>query len=77
MMVVLSGIRNVRVLCVCVAVPCCVTACVYDMPAAECALMLMLFHGSASIRRFLFLMMPIRQDCARSVRESISDLNRM
>ena len=77
MMDVLSGIRCVRVLYVCVADPCCETACECDMLAAECALMLLLSPGSASIRRFLFLMMPIRRDCARSVRESSSDLNRM
>ena len=77
MMAVLSGIRCVRVLCVCVAVPCCETACECDMLAAECALMLLLFPGSVSIRRFLFLIMPRRRDCAKSVRESNNDLNRM
>ncbi len=47
------------------------------MSAAECALMMLLFPGSVSIRRFLFLIMPRRRDCAKSVRECNSDLNRM
>ncbi len=33
--------------------------------------------GRVSTRRFLFLMMPRRRDCAKSVIESRSDLNRM
>ena len=70
MIAVLSGTRVVRVLCVCVAVPCCETACAFDV-AAEFALLLLHFPGSVSIRRFLFLMMPMRRDCAKSVRESI------
>ena len=32
--------------------------------------------GRASTKRFLFLMMPIRWDCAKSVRESSNDLKR-
>ena len=77
MMAVLSGTRMVRVLCVCRVVSCCVTACVRDMSASECALMLLLFPGRASTVCFLLLMMPMRRDCAKSVRESINDLNRM
>ena len=37
MMAVLSCTRVVRVMCVCVAVSCCVTACVGAGAAAECA----------------------------------------
>ncbi len=76
-MTVLSGTRTVRVLCVCVAVSCGVTACVCAMLASECALMLVMFLGSISTRRFLLLMMPMRRDCAKSVRESGNDVNGM
>ena len=76
MMAVLSGIRCVRVRWVCVAVPCCETAW-SDESAVECALMLLLFPGSVAIRRFLFLIMPRRRDCDKSVRESNNDLKRM
>ena len=76
MMAVLSGILCVRFLWVCVAVPCCETGW-SDESAVECALMLLLFPGSVSIRRFLFLIMPRRRDCAKSVRESNNDLNRV
>ncbi len=54
MVAVLSGTRTVRVMCVCGAVSCGVTGCVCVMPAAEYALMLLLFLGSAYTRRFLF-----------------------
>ncbi len=36
-----------------------------------------LYLGTASTRRFLFLMMPRRRDYARSVIESRGDLNRV
>ncbi len=77
MMAVLSGTRVVRVMYVWLAVSCGVTGRGCVVSAAECALMLLLFPGSVSIRRFLLLMMPRRRDCAKSVRESSSDLNRV
>jgi len=77
MMAVLSGIRMVRVLCVCGAVSCCVTACVRDMASAECAPVLLPFPGRSSTRRFVLLLMPMRRDCDKSVRESSNYLNRM
>ena len=77
MIAALSGTRNVLVQCVCVAVSRCVIACVCVMLAAECALLLLRLPGSASTRRFLLLMMPMRRECAKSVRESNIDLNRM
>ena len=77
MIAVLSGTRNVRAMCVCEDVSCCVIACVCGVSAAEFALMLLLFPGSASTRRFLLLMMPKRRDCAKSVRKYSDELNRM
>ena len=75
-MAVLFETRVVRVLCVRVATPCCVAACVCVGIAAECAWLRLMAHGSASTKCFLFLIMPKRLDCARSVSASNDDLNR-
>jgi hypothetical protein len=71
---VLSGTRIVRVLCVCVATLCCRVAGVSAGDAAECARWRLTAHGSASTKRFLCIMMPMKRDCAKSVRESNNDL---
>ncbi len=78
-MSVLSGIRVVRVLCVWVATPLCVAACVCFGFAVECARLRLMALGSASTKRFLrfmFLIMPKRQDCAKSVSAFSNDFNR-
>ena len=72
---VLSGTRVVRVLCVRVATPCCVAACVCVGDAAECARLRLMARGSASTRRFLFVIMPNRRYCAKSVSASSIVLN--
>jgi hypothetical protein len=61
-MVAISGTRVVRVLCARVVTPCCVVACVRVGVAAECARLHLMPHGSASTKRFLFLIMPKRRD---------------
>jgi hypothetical protein len=75
-MTVLSGTRVVRVLCVWVATPCCVTVCVCVGVAAECARVRLIAHGSDSTKRFLFLIMPKRRECAKLLSASIGDLNK-
>ena len=67
LMAVLSGSRMTRVLCVWVAASCCVAACECGGVAAECARWRLTAPGSASTKRFLFLIMPKRRDCAKSV----------
>ena len=74
-MTVLSGTRVVRILCVSVATPCCVAACVCVGVAAECVRLRLMVHGSASTKRFMFLIMPKRQDCAKLVSASSNDFN--
>jgi hypothetical protein len=54
-MVVLSGTRVVRVLCMVMATPRCAVACVLVGVAAECARLRLKVPGSASTKRFLFL----------------------
>ena len=49
-MAVLSGARVVRVLCVCVAASCCVTACVGARAAAECARLRLTIPTSSEVR---------------------------
>ena len=68
MMTVLSCTRVVRVLCVCVAVSCCVTACVGAGAAAECA-RLRLTIPTASRVRFLVCAVHVfvRPDWERSM----------
>jgi len=56
-MAVVSGTRVVRVICVWVATPCYVAACVCVGVAAECARVRLMSHGSASTKRFLLLIM--------------------
>jgi hypothetical protein len=57
-MAVLSWTRVVRVLCICEAVSCCVTACVGAGAAAECARLRLTFPTAASAR-FLVFMLPV------------------
>ena len=73
-MAVLSGTRVVRVLCVWVATPSCVAACVCVGVAAECARVRLIAPGNAFTKRFMFLIMPKRRDCAKSVSASNNDL---
>ena len=73
-MAVLSGTRVVRVLCVWVATPYCVAACASVGVAAECAPLRLMAPGSASTKRFLFLIIPKRRDRAKSVSASNNDL---
>ena len=75
-MAVLSETRIVRVLCVRVATPCCVAAFVCVGVAVECARLRLTAPDSASTKRFLFLIMPKRRDCAKTVKASSNDLNR-
>jgi hypothetical protein len=74
-MVLLFGTRVVGILCVWVAIPCCVAACVCVKVAAECARLRLMVHGNAFTKRFLFLIMPEWRDCAKSVSASNNDLN--
>jgi len=74
---VLSEARVVRVLCGWVATPCCVAACVCVGVAAECARVRLMSPGSASTKRFMFLIIPQRRDsAAKSVSASRSDSKR-
>ena len=75
-MAVLSGARDVRVMCVWLVVSCCVTA-VSARIAADYARVRPTFHGRDSTKRFLLFIMPNRRDFAKSVIESSNDLNRM
>ncbi len=76
-MTMLSGARVVRVMCVCAVAPCWWAAWVCIGVASECARWWMTPLCSSSTRRFLFLMMPKRRDSAKSVSESISNLNKL
>ncbi len=67
--------RGAGPMCV-VGSPCCVAACVCVGVAAESALLRFLAFGSASSKRFLFLIMSRRRECAKSVSASNIDLNR-
>ena len=67
--------RVVRVLCVWVATPSFVAVCVCVGVAAECAWLRLMARGSASTKRFLFLRMPKRRDCAKSASACNNDLN--
>ena len=58
MMAVLSWTRVVRVLCMCGAVSCCVTACVGAGAAAECARLRLTFP-TVSSARFLLCVVPV------------------
>jgi hypothetical protein len=72
----LSGTRVVRVPCMVMATLCCADACVCVGVAAECARLRRMALGSASIKRFMFLIMPKMCDCAKSVSASDNDLNK-
>ena len=74
-MAMLSGTRVVRVLCAWVATPCCVAACVCVGLAAECARVRLIARSNASTKRFMFLIMPKRQDYAKSASAPSIDLN--
>jgi len=74
-MAVLSVTRVVRVLCVWVAMPCSRPACVCVGVAAECARLRLMALGITSTKCFIFLMIPKRRDCAKSVSASSNDLN--
>ena len=74
-MAVLSGTRVVQVLCMVMATPDCAVACVCVGVAAECARLHLTVPGSASTKHFLFLIMPKRRDCVKSVSAS-NDLKR-
>jgi hypothetical protein len=67
----------VRILCVRLAAPCCRAAKEGARAAAECARRWLTSLGSASSRHFLLQIMPKKRDCAKSVRKSRSDLNRL
>jgi len=73
-MAVLSGTRVVRILCVVVATPHCMAAYVCVGVAAECARLYLTAHGRPSTKRFMFLIMPNRRDCAKSANEFSIDL---
>ena len=55
MMAVLSGTLVVRVMCVCVAVSCCVTACVGAWAAAECARLRLTIPTASSVRFLVYV----------------------
>ena len=75
-MAVISGTRVVQVLCVWVVVPYCLAVCECLGATADCTRCRLMHSGSASTKRFLFLSMRKRRKCAKSVSESISDLNK-
>ncbi len=74
-MAVIPGTRVVRVLCVVMAAPCSVVACVCVEVEAKCARFRLTAPGSASTKRFLLLIIPMRRDYDRSVNVSSNDLN--
>ena len=74
-MAVLSGIRVVRVLCMAMAAPWCAAAGMCVGVATECARLRLTAPGSASNKRFLFLIMHKRRDSAKTVCASNNDLN--
>ncbi len=74
-MALISGIRVMRVLCETVAASCCVVACAFVGVATECARIFPTAPGSASTKRFSFLIMPKRRECAKSASASNIDLN--
>ena len=59
---VLSEAHVVRVMRVCVAVPCCWAACVCAVDESECARWWLAHLGRASTKRFLFVTIPKRRD---------------
>ena len=75
-MAVLSGAFVVRVLLIFMAAPCCCAAWRRVGGGTWCGRLLSPL-GRASTRRFLFLMMPRRRDCAKSVIEFRIDFNRL
>ena len=75
-MAVLSGSRVVRGMCVCVAAPFCWAACGCARDAAKFAWRWLTPPSRAFVKRFLFLMIHIRQDVAKFVNESNDDMNR-
>jgi hypothetical protein len=77
MIVVLSGTWVVRFLSIRGVTSCRRVACGYDGVATECALCLRTALNSASTRRFIFLVMPMRRDWAKSMREFSNDRKRM
>jgi len=74
-MVVFSGTRVVRVVCVVMVVPCCVVACVCVGVAAECDRLRHMARGSASTNRFMFVIMTKRRDSANSASAINNNLN--
>jgi len=74
-MVVLSGTRVVRVLCIVMATPLCAAAYVGVGDATECARLRLTAPSSAYTRRCIFVIMPKRRDRAKSVSASNNDLN--
>ena len=75
--VVLSGTLVVRILCVCVATSFCRAVNVGVGDATEYVRWRPSSPGSASTKRFLYIIMHMRRHCAKSVSESNCDLNRM
>ena len=76
MMAVLFGTRVPWVLCVVMAAPYCAAARVCVGVAAKCARLRLTAPGSASTKRFMFLILPKRRDYAKSVSASSKDLNK-
>ena len=76
-MAVIFGTRVVSVLCMYVATPCYRAAGIGVGDATECVPWRLTSPSSASTKRFLFLVMPMRQDCAKTTSASGSDLNRL
>jgi hypothetical protein len=74
-MAMIPGTRVVRVLCVVMAAPCSVVACVCVGVVAQCARLRPTAPGSASTKRFLFFIMHKRRDCTKSASEPNIDLN--
>jgi len=72
----LRDLRSAGHVCVYVAAPCSEAASVCDGVAAECARLRLTASRNASTKRFMFLIMPKRRDCAKSASESSIDVNR-
>ena len=75
-MAVFPVTRVVRVLCMGMEIPYCAVACMCVGVADECAHLRLTAPCSASTKRCVFLKMPKRRDCAKSVSASSNDLNR-
>ncbi len=75
-MAVLSETRVVRVQYMVMATLCCAVACACVGVASECARLRLTAHGDVSTKLFLFLIMPKRRDCAKSVSASYNDLHK-